>query len=200
QDFDQVMVSHADTDHAGGVDALLADHQVAQWWAPAGESLSIPSQRCEQGQRWQRDGITYRILWPPSGENTLSSNDRSCVLAVYAGEHSLLITGDVGRQVERQLLPQLNGNVSVLVAGHHGSGTSSGVQFVRETQPHHVVFSAGRDNAFRHPADDVVRRFRQQHSCLWNTAQDGALKFTLIPQQPVTFQPLRALAGGHKRC
>lgn len=105
------MVSHADTDHAGGVDALLADHQVAQWWAPAGESLSIPSQRCEQGQRWQRDGITYRILWPPSGENTLSSNDRSCVLAVYAGEHSLLITGDVGRQVERQLLPQLNGNV-----------------------------------------------------------------------------------------
>jgi competence protein ComEC len=63
-----------------------------------------------------------------------------------------------------------------------------------------VVFSAGRDNAFRHPADDVVRRFRQQHSCLWNTAQDGALKFTLIPQQPVTFQPLRALAGGHKRC
>ncbi|WP_404374761.1 DNA internalization-related competence protein ComEC/Rec2 [Vreelandella aquamarina] len=200
QYVDQVMVSHADADHAGGVDALLADHRVNQWWAPEGESLPVSSHSCEQGQRWQQDGVAYRILWPPSGRNDLSSNDRSCVLEVRVGEHSLLITGDVGRQVERRLLPQLDGPVSVLVAGHHGSTTSSGVQFVRGTQPKHVVFSAGRGNAFRHPADEVVRRFRQQQSCLWSTAHDGALEFSLKPQQPITFRPLRALAGGHKRC
>ncbi|WP_311063785.1 DNA internalization-related competence protein ComEC/Rec2 [Halomonas sp. DWK9] len=200
QFFDHVMVSHADTDHAGGVDALLTDHHVSQWSAPAGESVAVHHQRCAQGQRWQQDGISYHVLWPPTGENTLSSNDRSCVLLVQAGEHSVLITGDVGRQVERQLLTQLESRISVLVAGHHGSATSSGVQFVRETQPQHVVFSAGRDNAFQHPVDDVVRRFRQQGSCLWSTAHDGALAFSLIPQQPITFQPMRLLAGGHKRC
>lgn len=200
QVIDQVIVSHADTDHAGGVDALLADHQVGQWWAPEGEALPVAGRPCRQGQHWQMDGIRYRVLWPPRGENALSSNDRSCVLAVKVGEHQLLLTGDVGRQVERQLLTQLDGPVSVLVAGHHGSATSSGVQFVRHTTPQHVVFSAGRDNAFGHPADDVVRRFRQHQSCLWSTAHDGALRFLLTPGQPISVRPMRALAGGHQRC
>ncbi|MCG7589050.1 MULTISPECIES: DNA internalization-related competence protein ComEC/Rec2 [unclassified Halomonas] len=198
--IDRVIVSHADTDHAGGIEALLSEHRVRQWWAPEGEVLPVDSHPCQQGQQWQQDGVRYRILWPPKGENALSSNDRSCVLVVEVGEHRLLLTGDVGRQIERQLLNQLDGPVSVLVAGHHGSSTSSSVQFVRDTSPSHVVFSAGRGNPFGHPADEVVRRFRQQKSCLWSTAHDGALRFSLIPQQPIELRSLRVLAGGHQRC
>ncbi|CAN0590245.1 unnamed protein product, partial [Ectocarpus sp. 12 AP-2014] len=135
QRFDQVIVSHADNDHAGGVVGLLADHQVDQWLAPLGEQLPIAAHACQRGQAWQRDGVHYRILWPPAGVNTLSANDRSCVLEVSAGEHRLLITGDVSTDIERRFLLEVESPLSVLVAGHHGSGTSSGIQFVRHTAP-----------------------------------------------------------------
>lgn len=200
QQFDHVIVSHADTDHAGGLNSLLNDHEVNQWRAPLGEALPIEATACERGQQWQRDGIDYRVLWPPEGDNTLSANDRSCVLEVSVGNQRLLITGDVGRDIERRIVADLTPPVSVLIAGHHGSNTSSGVQFVRLNRPLHVIFSAGRDNAFNHPSDEVVRRFRHQESCLWNTAQDGALSFTLKAGQPVKIIPWRKLLGGRKRC
>jgi len=65
------------------------------------------------------------------------------------------------------------------VAGHHGSQTSSGPQLVQWLTPRQVVYSAGRRNAFGHPHDEVVRRFRGAGSCQWSTALDGALTFRL---------------------
>ncbi|WP_447553152.1 ComEC/Rec2 family competence protein [Vreelandella sp. EE22] len=200
QRFDRVMVSHADIDHAGGVAALEREHHVTRWFAPQGEVLPVDHENCVRGQRWQRDGVRYRVLWPPAGPNALTPNERSCVLEVTLGEHRLLITGDVGRDTERRFISDLEGPVSVLVAGHHGSRTSSGVQFVRASRPQHVVFSAGRDNAFHHPADDVVRRFRESGSCLWSTAFDGALRFHLKAGRPVEVLPMSAPGGERKRC
>ncbi|MBT2787532.1 MULTISPECIES: DNA internalization-related competence protein ComEC/Rec2 [unclassified Halomonas] len=200
QQFDQVIVSHADNDHAGGIGALLADHRVSQWVAPKGEALPVSSIDCQRGQRWQRDGVRYRILWPPAGENDFSANDRSCVLEVSIGEQRLLVTGDVGTEIERRFLSKVALPVNVLVAGHHGSGTSSGIQFVRHTAPEHVIFSAGRRNAFHHPVDSVVRRFRQQGSCLWSTAHDGALYFWLNAAQPIRIETMRPLPGQRNRC
>jgi competence protein ComEC len=200
QRFDLVLVSHADNDHAGGVRALLNDHRVEQWKAPEGEPLPISSTACRRGQAWQRDGVNYRILWPPAGNNTLSANDRSCVLEVSVGEQRLLITGDVGTEMERRFLLEIEPPLSVLVAGHHGSGTSSGIQFVRHTEPENVIFSAGRDNPFQHPVDPVVRRFRQEGSCLWNTGHDGALRFWLTSTAPVQVKTTRHQPGLRKRC
>ncbi|MGP9642110.1 MULTISPECIES: DNA internalization-related competence protein ComEC/Rec2 [unclassified Halomonas] len=205
QRFDEVIVSHADSDHAGGIGALLESHAVTHWRAPLGEALPVTATPCERGQQWQRDGITYRFLWPPAGSNDYSANDRSCVLEVSAGEHQLLITGDVSRDIERRFLKDIDVPLSVLVAGHHGSRTSSGVQFVQHTTPLHVIFSAGRNNAFQHPVDDVVRRFRAYKSCLWSTGHDGALRFWLQKDHPVSMTPMRwpsgsVQHGGVKRC
>ncbi|MDN6323353.1 MAG: DNA internalization-related competence protein ComEC/Rec2, partial [Halomonas sp.] len=165
-----------------------------------GETLPISSVACQRGQEWQRDGISYRFLWPPAGDNTLSANDRSCVLEVSVGEQRLLITGDVSTQIERRFLRDIDSPVSVLVAGHHGSGTSSGIQFVRRSAPEQVIFSAGRNNPFQHPVDSVVRRFRQQGSCLWSTAHDGALRFWLDVAQPINVKTTRQLTGRRNRC
>ena len=87
--------------------------------------------------------------------------------------------------MERRLLPVLPERIDVLVAGHHGSRTSSSEAFVTATNPRQVIISAGRDNRFGHPAAEVVRRFRRQGSCLWNTALDGAVAVTLTPGEPI---------------
>ncbi|MBB3191588.1 DNA internalization-related competence protein ComEC/Rec2 [Halomonas cerina] len=179
QRFDDVIVSHADLDHAGGVPALLAAHRVDRWLAPPGAPVAVPIQHCVAGLAWRRDGVEFRALWPPVQAGPLTSNDRSCVLEVRAGSHRLVVTGDAGRQVERAFLERIDGPVTVLVVGHHGSHTSSGVQLVRRLAPRHAIFSAARYNPFGHPAERVVRRFREVGSCLWFTGRDGAVTLYL---------------------
>ncbi len=181
QAFSRVIVSHGDRDHAGGVPAL-GDHRVGELLAPRGEAIGHAATPCVAGQRWRHGGAVFRVLWPPAGPlEALSANDRSCVLLVRLGERTVLITGDAGRAVERRLLPLLPDRIDVLVAGHHGSRTSSAADFVTSTNPRQVIFSAGRDNRFGHPAAEVVHRFRRQGSCLWSTALDGAVTATLTP-------------------
>ncbi|MFO8046762.1 MAG: DNA internalization-related competence protein ComEC/Rec2 [Halomonas sp.] len=179
QRFDEVIVSHDDLDHAGGVALLDERHRVGRFLAPPGEAIGVPFTTCRAGERWERDGIHFRFLWPPQETDAFTSNDRSCVLEASVGGQRLLITGDVGRRVERAILLDAEGPLTLLVAGHHGSHTSSGPQLVQWLTPRHVVYSAGRRNPFGHPHDDVVRRFRAAESCQWSTALDGALTFRL---------------------
>ncbi|WP_346798811.1 DNA internalization-related competence protein ComEC/Rec2 [Halomonas sp. Bachu 37] len=199
QSFDTVIISHADNDHAGGVTAM-DEHQVKNVLAPQGETVGLPFTPCFAGQNWKRDDVSYRIVWPPRGENTLPANARSCVLEVSVGQQRLLITGDVGTDEERRFLAQLEPGVDVLVAGHHGSRSSSGAQFVQQMTPTHVIFSAGRDNAFQHPDNDVVRRFRREQSCLWNTAHDGAIDVELGRGDGVRVSSMRSVFHGLPRC
>lgn len=195
QHFDRVIVSHADIDHAGGIAALVEAHQVAAWSAPENEPLAVEFEACRRGDSWRVGAAEFRFLWPGPGHEALSANDRSCVLLVQFGEHRILITGDVGRDIERRFLLDVDAPVNLLVAGHHGSATSSGVQFVRTLAPEHVVFSAGRYNAFGHPVDSVVRRFRRQGSCLWSTAYEGAVRFRYRMSEPVAISSQRPVAG-----
>jgi competence protein ComEC len=197
QRFDDVIVSHDDIDHAGGIAALVEKHEVGRFLAPAQATLEIPHGPCVAGDAWRRDGVEFRFLWPPPRADTLSRNDRSCVLQASVGEQRLLITGDVGREVERAFLLEAGAPVTVLVAGHHGSRTSSGPQLVQWLEPRHVLFSAGRDNPFAHPHDEVVRRFRRGGACLWTTAHDGALTLWLGGARRLRIDSERPLPGRH---
>ncbi|WP_245392470.1 DNA internalization-related competence protein ComEC/Rec2 [Salinicola endophyticus] len=181
QHFDAVVVTHSDRDHAGGVPALRAQHRVDRWWAPRGNTLGLPSRPCVAGEAWRADGASWRFLSPPADAEALSRNDRSCVLLVTLGSRRVLITGDAGVAIERhQLLPRLGvGRIDLLVAGHHGSATSSAPSFVAATRPREVVFSSGRGNPFGHPRPAVVARFQAVGSRIWNTAYDGAVRFVL---------------------
>lgn len=197
--FDDVIVSHADRDHAGGVATLRDMHHVGRWWGPPEMAVGVATHACRQGVAWRRDEVSYRFLSPRPGDAALSDNDRSCVLSVTAGGQRLLIMGDAGTAIERRLLRDVEGPLTVLIAGHHGSRTSSSPAFVARVRPRHVIFSAGRDNAHGHPHPEVVRRFRRTGSCLWNTAVDGALRFTL-GVTPLRVQPTRPSGGVEGRC
>ncbi|MCK0743789.1 DNA internalization-related competence protein ComEC/Rec2 [Chromohalobacter nigrandesensis] len=197
--FDDVIVSHSDRDHAGGVATIDEMHHVARWWGPPDMPVGVATRACRWGVEWQRDGVDYRFLSPVASDVTRSDNDRSCVLQVTAGDQRLLITGDASTAIERRLLVGLEHTLTVLVAGHHGSRTSSSPAFVARTRPRHVIFSAGRDNAHGHPHPEVVRRFRRAGSCLWNTATDGALRFTLGVPAP-RMHPARPPSGVEGAC
>ncbi|WP_110664898.1 DNA internalization-related competence protein ComEC/Rec2 [Salinicola halophilus] len=182
QAFDAVVVTHGDIDHAGGIETFKAQHRVARWWAPPGNALGLPARHCHSATGWVAGESRWEFLSPPAAAAGLTRNARSCVLLVTLGERRVLITGDAGVAEEQAWLDTLRAApVDVLVAGHHGSRSSSSQTFVAASRPREVVFSSGRGNPYGHPNAEVVARFLAAGSRIWNTAFDGAVRFTLTP-------------------
>jgi competence protein ComEC len=93
-----------------------------------------------------------------------------------ATNQSLLLTGDIEKKLEKQLLknyPRLK--VDVLQVPHHGSNTSSSMAFLRQLVPDIALFSFGYRNRFRHPAQKVLNRYKQLKIKLYNTS-NGAIE------------------------
>jgi competence protein ComEC len=182
-----VIVSHNDNDHSGGLLSVLRD--IPSGWLlhglPATSPLleSAPSPRhCQRGQHWQWDGVRFEILNPPAAayaESNRRDNDYSCVLKVSRGGQSLLITGDAERRGELELLESsADVAATVLVAGHHGSRTSSLAEFVEQVHPRYGVFTMGYRNRFGHPHPQVVARFRDQGTRMLRSDTDGLIRLT----------------------
>ena len=125
--------------------------------------------------------ILFDVLMPfktGSGEKLPDDNNSSCVLLIRWRDISILLSGDIERSAEINLLKRYNlSNITVLVAPHHGSKTSSSDYFVNQLKPLHVVFSAGYRHHFGHPHKDVVSRYKNSGAVLWNTALDGGISF-----------------------
>ncbi|MDQ1314893.1 MAG: competence protein ComEC [Pseudomonadota bacterium] len=181
-----LIVSHDDNDHSGGLQSVLRD--IPTGWLlhgmPAGSRLlrdAIAPRHCARGQRWQWNGVQFAVLNPPAGAHLKGNrrdNDFSCVLKVSVGEHSLLVTGDAERRGELELLESGADVVAtVLVAGHHGSRSSSMAEFVERVRPRHVVFTMGYRNRFGHPHSQVVARFRDLGANILRSDRGGLIRF-----------------------
>lgn len=178
-ELDLLVVSHADSDHAGGVEAVLAEAGAGRILAPPGSGIER-SVACLAGSEWEWDGVHFQVLHPPPHFPYLR-NESSCVLRIATRHGTVLLTGDIGDVVERRLLAHDRAAIraDVVFAAHHGSRHSSDADFVRATGARHVVFSTGHANRFQHPAAAVEARWRDAGARPWNTARDGALDIRL---------------------
>lgn len=179
-ELDELVVSHADSDHAGGVEAVRAALPIARMRAPPGAPLPAGAGACVAGQGWRWDGVEFRFLHPPAGFPYLR-NESSCVLRVQSAAGTLLLTGDIGRVIEQRLLKDAPRDLraTVVVAPHHGSASSSSPGFVAATGAELVVFSAGHGNRFGHPRSGVVAWWRRAGARDLVTAQGGAIRVWL---------------------
>lgn len=191
--LDGFIVSHNDTDHSGGMPTILAQMPVS-WLASslpdsAQQNINSKHIKCFSGQRWTWDGVDFQILHPQleSYEDAvLTDNNRSCVLKISSAAGSLLLTGDIERAVEMELVEQQNNYNSialksdVMIAPHHGSKTSSSVEFISEVQPELTVFTAGYLNRFRHPRPEVVARYERAQSKTLRTDYHGAITLNFV--------------------
>ena len=145
------------------------------FFAARGPSAAGPApgaQRCAAGQAWSWDGVRFELLHPENAAATArKTNDLSCVLKVSAGARSMLLTGDIERPAEADLLQRVPGELraDVMLVPHHGSRTSTSDAF-----PPRAPFSGGGTggyrNRFGHPNPDVLIRLSEQD---FSTDRDG---------------------------
>lgn len=172
---DWVVISHFDNDHAGSLAPLLRGAAVS--------NFASNKDRCTKGWTVNWQGLMVQSLWP-----TLSlkadSNDSSCVLVVSDGVNRVLLTGDISKSVEYELinLSKTHIKADVLVAGHHGSNTSSSADFIDAVDPKYAVFSQGYMNRWKFPSQAVVERFVKKKVTLYATSDSGQISFEFDPE------------------
>lgn len=173
--LDRVVISHADNDHAGGLASVAAAIPARELWAPEGSPVPGDA-ACVAGQAWNWDGVRFRFLHPGRHFPYLG-NEASCVLRIESAHGAVLLTGDIGEVVERELVRRSPRDLraDIVLAAHHGSGGSSDPDFVAATGARLALVSAGFGNRFGHPKPDVVARWQGQGAEVLNTADSGAI-------------------------
>ena len=106
--LDLLIFSHDDLDHTGGGASVLAALPVRQVLGVWPSVIAAPARNtpCVAGQHWRWDDVQFEVLWPYPDIVIAGDNNQSCVLRVQAGEHVLLLTGDLEAPGELYLVEQ----------------------------------------------------------------------------------------------
>jgi competence protein ComEC len=176
--LDTLVVSHGDNDHIGGVASLLKVFPAQRILTSVPGQLSTDRATfCRRGDQWQWDGVRFAVLHP-AVQSAGAGNNGSCVLHIEAaGGGRLLLTGDIERAAEQQLLHEQRDRLGaeVLVVPHHGSNTSSSAAFIAAVAPSIALFPTGYLNRYRMPGADVLARYQAAGVKYLETGRQGAL-------------------------
>jgi competence protein ComEC len=198
--LDLVVGTHPDKDHIGGLVDVLARYAVASILTTenTGETMTASAYQkaliaetdivhmARAGQVYTLGAsTTLTILSPERDPSMLESNTASIVAKLSYGDVDFLLTGDAPMSIEDHLVVTYGDGLrsDVLKLGHHGSKTSTSELFLETVAPTYAVVSAGADNSYGHPHQEVVERVLGRNIMLSNTATDRAVHFRTDGQQ-----------------
>ncbi len=196
-----IIVTHPDLDHYSGLAVLLNEFPVETLWIQGcarttekpewNAALStaakrgIPIQDLERGQvfsettfqHYQKKNTWEMRVIHPNPTECGETNSNSITLRISGIGGSLLLTGDLTKEGEREILrTDIPIQSNVLKLGHHGSKTSSSREFLEAVKPDVAIASNGRRNRFRHPHAQVVKRLDSLKIPLLNTSERGSVE------------------------
>lgn len=186
--LDLLILTHGHEDHVGEVCRLSERMPVKRavfGGASNQEQVMIDSLAClsETGagvsrgvseMAWDDGKSAFRVLHP-GADKSLSENDLSLVLDAKISGVDFLFTGDIEAEAEL-LLKDVIRPVTILKVAHHGSNTSSGEGFLLKAKPSVSIISAGQENRYGHPHEDVIERLSEHGSVIFSTAESGAVQ------------------------
>jgi len=185
--LDLVVLSHEDGDHVGGALSVMETFEVQALASSLArehplQALAPSARRCAPGDAWEWDGVRFEFLHPPARAAAGRRNDQSCVLRVATGAHAMLLTGDIERGAEGELVAERRGVRSdVLLVPHHGSRTSSTPEFIAAVSPAWAIVPVGYRSRFGHPNAEVLERYRTAGAQLVRTDLEGAVSLRMGP-------------------
>lgn len=154
-----IIISHEHNDHIGGL-SILQQYYPNAWLISSTQRLNN-DYLCKAGEELIWNDLKLLFLWPNDIDNQ-AFNAESCVVKVSDDQFSLLLTGDLERQQEEQLVLKYRKLLfsTILQIPHHGSNTSSSYAFLNYVKPTVSLGSVSRYNPWKLPSNKVLQRYQ----------------------------------------
>ena len=107
----------------------------------------------------------------------VEDNDNSSVLYFSFLDMNFLFMGDASSAIESKIIKDNKLDVDILKIGHHGSDTSTSLEFLKNVNPKEVVISVGKNNKYGHPSSDVLNRLEAIKIKVRRTDKEGSIKY-----------------------
>ena len=198
--IDYVIISHFDNDHVAGILTILEELKVERVYISKQGKINenykkfvkivneknIKVKYVNAGDRVNIEKNLYLdIIWPCNTlitENVLNNNSIVCKLNY--GEISMLFTGDIEKIAENEILQYWKNNENILKAdilkvAHHGSKTSSTLEFIEKVRPQICLIGVGKNNKFGHPNENVLQSLESLKARIYRTDESGEISINI---------------------
>lgn len=203
RNIDTVFITHYDMDHIGLLPFYIKNYRVKKvidtGVTNIGESQkslydainkelskrAISKSPIKSGDTIEiSDDVSIKIFFPGKflDLNKLKSNSGSMVIQIDIEGFKVLITGDLPAKFEKVLVQRYGDQLQadILVAGHHGSKTSSDELFLQTVNPSFFIISSGKNNSYGHPSAEVLETARKLNIQVLRTDMLGSIQFKVI--------------------
>jgi len=184
--FKYVFGTHAHEDHIGGIDDIIDNFSVENFFMPdvvtttktfedvlnSLEKKNIAFQIPEIDSTFSLADTKFQVLYIGSSKDDL--NDTSIVLKVTYKDISILLTGDATTKVEKEIINK-NLKSDVLKVAHHGSQYSSHAEFLKKVSPKYAIIQVGKNNSYNHPKDITIKKLEKLGVEIYRTDRDGTI-------------------------
>lgn len=206
--IDYAIVSHADSDHLAGFLGVMQKYKIKNFIIMGDKKSSSLYQNFLQKLKelktpilladarsdiYFEDGVFLDVLYPLSQSiSQENSTNRSIVAKIVYGQNSIILTGDADMEQEKQLLNSgVNLDSTVLKVAHHGSETSSSIDFLNAVSPNFSIISVGKENKYGHPNKSALDRLEAVPTKIYRTDQNGKIEFVFDKEKIVQIKTER---------
>ena len=191
--LDYIIASHQHSDHIGGLPEVIEEFGMDTIIMPRLTEAQTPTNSTytaflkavkasgakvvssKVGSTYSLGSATFDILGPVTNDAE-DINNMSVVVKLTYGENTFLFTGDAEKEEEKEIISTgADLDCDVLKVGHHGSGTSSGTNFLDAVTPEVCVIQVGADNDYGHPHDNIVERLMKYSDEVYRTDICGSI-------------------------
>ena len=193
--IDFLVATHPHEGHIGGLDDVVEAFDIGKIYAPRLADASLPTTRTyedfllavqDKGYKLtaagagdvllDEGGLKAEVL-SPAAEKYKELNDYSVVLRISYGQTNWLFTGDAEALCEKEMLENgFDVSADLLKVGHHGSRSSSSLEFINDVHPAYAVISCGAGNSYGHPHAETLQTLEGAGTQVFRTDQDGSVR------------------------
>lgn len=185
--IDYLIGTHAHEDHIGGLDDVIDNFNIENFYMPSkeytsatyksvlksAENKNLEVESPNVGDKFELGSATCEVMSIDNDAKEL--NLTSIVIEVTNGDNKFLFTGDAEIENEEK---RLWNDIDVLKVGHHGSRTSTSEDFIEQTQPEVAVISLGEGNSYGHPHQETIDLLNEYNVTIYRTDTQGTIHIT----------------------